>query len=453
MYKDEVLDQLASNANVAQFVSFGPGEDQRYSRVFGYNANIKFKNTISAVEALLGASPEASINVRSFKPDQLQGNEFHYGIKDSSIALAHIRRLTSEGFFVIINETIDVDDGGVSGALQGGCIEFAPGVTPRFVEKDSDTPIPSLPIKLALDLLEIVYGFRPDLDYHEGHRVEFSIHPKARGWCHQHTIIWEVEELEEISIPPHFVWPNPFSQFLGDKVYGLLVAALLGAPVPRVTSFSRNPLLPIYTFGSPTGSGSLWTRTCPKVQEPGRFTTVQGWEDPYALMDSDDPERRSIASCLVQEGVESLYSGALITDADGKRLVEGVRGFGDRFMQGEIAAEALPEKVLADLNSQYDVLSKTLEDVRFEWAHDGSQVWILQLHKGRSISSGRIIVPGEASSWLEYKVGSRLSELRSLVEQALQTGSGINVIGHVGMSSHVADVLRKASIPAKMIDQ
>ena len=122
-------------------------------------------------------------------------------------------------------------------------------------------------------------------------------------------------------------------------------------------------------------------------------------------------------------------------------------------MQGEIAAEALPEKVLADLNSQYDVLSKTLEDVRFEWAHDGSQVWILQLHKGRSISSGRIIVPGEASSWLEYKVGSRLSELRSLVEQALQTGSGINVIGHVGMSSHVADVLRKASIPAKMIDQ
>jgi hypothetical protein len=295
MFKDEVLDKMATDANVAQFVSFGPDEGQRYSRIFGFEPNHMFNSMQEAVDALLQSSPERSINVRSFKPDQLQGNEFHYGLTDASAAITHVERLLQDEYFVIVNETVDVDDGGVSGALQGGCIEFAPGVTPRFVEKDSDTSVPSIPIRLAIDLLEVVYGFQPALNYPKGHRVEFSVHPKPRGWRHQHTIIWEVEEVEEVSIAPHWIWPNPFSQFMGDKVYGLLIAYLLGAPVPRVTFFSRNPLLSISTFGSPTGSGSFWTRTCPKIQEPGKFTTLQGWKDPYALMDSDDPEGNSIA--------------------------------------------------------------------------------------------------------------------------------------------------------------
>lgn len=450
MYKDEILDQLAENANVAQFVSFGPDGDQRFSRVFGRQANAKFKTTLDAVEALLEASPESSINVRSFKPDQPQGNEFHYGISQTSQAVGHIQRLTSEGFHVIINETIDVNDGGVSGALQGGCLEFAPGVTPRFVEKDSKEPISSIPIALALNMMEIVYGFRPDLDYPKGCRVEFSIHPKPRGWHHRHTIIWEIEEVEETSINPLFIWPNPFSQFIGDKVYGLLVAHVLNAPVPRLTSFSREPLLGIYSFGSPTGSGSLWTRTCPRIQEPGRFTTIHGWTDPYSLMDSEDPTRTSIASCIVQEGVESVFSGALITESSGERLIEGVQGFGDRFMQGSVAAENLPTNVTGALNNLYDNLAETLGDIRFEWAFDGTKAWILQLHKGRSMSSGRTIVPGEPFSWTTFEVGSGLPKLRSLVRQAVKNNSGIFVKGHVGMSSHVADILRKASVPAKM---
>ncbi len=450
MLKDETLNSLADNANVAQFVSFGPNGMQRFARVFGFSANHDFGSVEQAVSALLASSPETSVNIRSFRPDQLQGNEFHYGLKNPGEISHHVLRLTSIGFYVIINETVDVDDGGVSGVLQGGCLEFAPGVIPRFVEKDSPYPISSLPKDIGLAMLEAVYGFRPSLDYPEGFRVEFSTHPKARGWRHLHTIIWEVEELEEVPIPPYYAWPNLFSCFLGDKAYGLLLASLKGLSVPRTTFFSRNSRLGLFTFGEPTGSGEIWTRTCPKVQEPGRFTTVHKWEDPFALMDKDDPESHFLASCIVQEGVESIYSGAALTDFTGNLILEGVKGFGDQFMQGKAKAEALPEELQIALRKVYENAYNIFGDVRFEWAYDGRQVWILQLHVGRSVSSGRTIVPGEAGRWIEFEVEKGLEALRAIVDQASKGNYGISIVGHVGMSSHVADVLRKAGVPAKM---
>ncbi|MDD2466187.1 MAG: hypothetical protein PHI97_19485 [Desulfobulbus sp.] len=451
MYKDEILNKLADDANVAQFVSFAPNGSQRFSRVFGFDANCKFDSLSVAVSALLQSSPEKSINVRSFKPDQPQGNEFHYGLTEPQVAIDHIIRLTVAGFHVIINETVDVDDGGVSGVLQGGCLEFAPGVIPRFVDKDSDTPVSTLPKDLAVELLKTVYGFYPKLEYPSGYRVEFSIHPKVRGWQHQHTIIWEVEKVSEVSIQPYLSWPNLFSMFLGDKIYGLLLAHLYGALVPRTTCFSRNNQIGLFTFGHPTGSGEVWTRTCPKVQEPGRFSTVHNWVDPFSLMNRDDPSRESIVSCIVQEGVESKYSGALITDSEGMPIIEGVKGFGDKFMQGTVAGQNIPTDVISALNEQYEFLSKQMGPVRFEWAFDGTQVWVLQLHTGRSVSSSRVIVPGEPLEWLQFIVGSPLNLLRNLVQNAKKNNSGLKVVGNVGMSSHVADILRKAQVPSVIV--
>jgi hypothetical protein len=450
MFKDEILNKLADSANVAQFISFGPNAEQRFSRVSGFSANHDFGSVSQAAAALISASPEKSVNVRSFRPGRPQGNEFHYGLTLLDVVISHITRLTGSGFYVIINETVDVNDGGVSGVLQGGCLEFAPGVIPRFVEKDSKYPISSLPKDLGLEMLETVYGFKPSLHYPEGYRAEFSIHPKARGWHHKHTIIWEVEQVEEISITPYYIWPNLFSCFIGDKAYGLLLAHLKGLAVPRTTFFPRNSRLGLFTFGKPTGSGEKWTRTCPKIQEPGRFSTIHKWVDPFEFMEKDDPDNQYLASCIVQEGVESIYSGAVITDSDGNLILEGVKGFGDQFMLGKARADILPNELQDALRQVYKTAFNLLGDVRFEWAYDGTQIWILQLHVGRSISSGRIIVPGERKKWLDFEVDKGLEELRATVAMASKENFGISLRGHVGMSSHVADVLRKAGIPARM---
>ena len=131
MYKDQVLDSLASTANIAQFVSFSPELEQRFSCVFGFEQNHLFSSTLEAITALLQASPEKSVNVRSFRPDQPQGNEFHYGLINPQDALAHVKRLAGIGFYTIVNETVDINDGGVSGVLQGGCMVGT--YLPRFL--------------------------------------------------------------------------------------------------------------------------------------------------------------------------------------------------------------------------------------------------------------------------------------------------------------------------------
>src|SRR5207249_2890111 len=126
------------------FVSFGPGATlpQRYSRVYGVGPNHIFDTAISAVEALLAASAEHSVNVRSFDPNQPQAHEFLYGLKSATDVVDALRMLAGSGLHTIVNETIDVNDGGVSGVALGDIVEFAPGDTPRAVEKPGTVAFP-----------------------------------------------------------------------------------------------------------------------------------------------------------------------------------------------------------------------------------------------------------------------------------------------------------------------
>src|SRR6266849_8518713 len=158
-FKDEALDRLAAYGNVAQFVSFDPHLRPRFSRIVHHPPNESLEVGL-AVRSLIQASPERKVNVRSFKPDNFQGNEFIYGLSDASAVVDQIRRLAGLGFFIIVNETVDVNDGGVSGVAQGSVIEFAPGGTPRVV--DSARPV-SLRLATGLSVLTSVYGFEPEL--------------------------------------------------------------------------------------------------------------------------------------------------------------------------------------------------------------------------------------------------------------------------------------------------
>ena len=121
--KDRSLDELARVGNVAQFVSFAPEHGkavQQFSRVAGYEPNQKFATNYDAIGSLLSASPDGTINLRSFTPDSPRSRDFYYGIANVEEAYALAERLSSEGLFVIANETVDVSDGGVSGVIQGG---------------------------------------------------------------------------------------------------------------------------------------------------------------------------------------------------------------------------------------------------------------------------------------------------------------------------------------------
>src|SRR5262245_22233536 len=115
--KDRSLDELARVGNVAQFVSFAPENGrpvQQYSRVAGFEPNHVFSDVREGMNLLLSASPDRTVNIRSYEPTSPRTRDFHYGIAKAEDAVALAERLSEEGVFVIANETVDISDGGVS---------------------------------------------------------------------------------------------------------------------------------------------------------------------------------------------------------------------------------------------------------------------------------------------------------------------------------------------------
>jgi hypothetical protein len=445
LYKDTILDETARAGNVAQFVSFNPELRFRYSRVRGFEDNHRFASVYEAAASLLAASTESAVNIRSFDPYFPESRKFIYGLTDPTSVASEVERLASEGLHTIINETVDVEDGGVSGVVLGDVVEFAPKDTPRAVEKPG---VASFSRELAFTLLKTVYGFAPELNYPTSYRVEFSVHPLRRGVRNQHTIVWQFEEVGETTHGPSMVWPNRFSRFVGDKVFGLLMADLIGLPVPATLVIPRE--LEPFRFGRQTGTAEVWIRTAPTEKQPGKFTTQRGWMDPFALLAREDPDGTAIASVLAQEGVDAQYSGALVPAEDGEPIIEGVRGWGDEFMVGKMAPETLPHPVITAVKTLFEKATARLGPVRMEWVFDGQEAWVVQLHRGALEGSGETIVPGEPVRFHPFNVSEGIEVFRNFAEDIQTKREGIILVGNVGVTSHFGDILRRLGIPSKI---
>ena len=450
-FKDAILNQLANNQNVAQFISFAPGTKlkQRFTRIIGLPPNHTFPSPKEAIEELLKNSDDNLVNIRTYRPDHPKGSQFFYGKNNPDEILQILENQAGNGLYTIVNETIDVEDGGVSGVLLGNVMEVAPYDTPQCVDLPG---VCSLPKNIALTILENVYGFRPNLNFDPETRVEFSIHPRKRGLHREHTIIWEKEKIEHIANETDITWPNRFSQMIGDKVFGLLIADAIGLPVPQATVISR--AIAPFKFGRITEKWDMWIRTCPKIRVPGKFPTICGWGDPFEFMNFANTEisNKDIASLLAQDGVYPEYSGSLISGNNGEPLIEGIKGRGDKFMIGQAKPEKLPDEVIDAVSKQYKNAYRNLGPIEMEWVYDGLVVWVLQLHKSNKNIGGKgnVIYPGTPKSFYEFDVEKGLEELRALIGKLEGSDRGIILKGNVGVTSHFGDLLRSARIPSRV---
>lgn len=440
--KDRVLADLASSYNVALFASFSPGEPV-IRHFVSRTPDEAPRRLEEAVSRLLAESHEGSLNVRTFRTLESKSSPFVYGLKTEASVVETVRRLAAEGYYTIVNETIDIHDGGISGVRLGGIVEFAPDTTPRGVE---NADVVRMSVTLANELLTTIYGFPVEVPGSGRERIEFSIHPDRVGYRRSHLCVWEAETVREFEVEATPAWPNDFSRLIGDKSFGLLIAHLAGAPVPHTTVVSRR--IAPFSFGERTSSGEWWVRTAPRQQEAGLFTTRRGWADPFDLLAREDPDRSRISAILAQEGVPATYSGATLPREAQDDIVEGVRGAGERFMLGEEPPTALPTEVVSAVRSTLGRLTTALGPVRIEWAFDGRTAWVLQLHRvGAEPPS--TLSPGHASTWVEFEPKRGLAALRELVAGLSGSDTGVLVTGRVGVTSHVGDLLRKAGIPAR----
>jgi hypothetical protein len=255
--------------------------------------------------------------------------------------------------------------------------------------------------------------------------------------------------VEPISLEAQLAWPNKFSRFLGGQAFGLLVADALGLLVPHTTVIGRH--VAPFSFGRSTETHEYWTRTAPGEQVPGHFTTQRGWMDPFKLLSEEDPDGASIVSILSQEGVDAVFAGAAIETETGDIVIEGVKGTGDAFMQGREAPASLPAQVEQDVAELHREARKSLGPLRFEWVHDGGRVWIVQMHRGASASNGRTIYPGHPVVEHEFPVSEGLEALRQLIAQLDPARDGVVLLGEVGLTSHLGDVLRRARIASRIV--
>jgi hypothetical protein len=463
MLKDQKLDEFAQRGvNIAQFVSFAPDGKKRYSRIRGTDPTHRFASVEKAIQAILDTGAPF-VNIRCFLPTKPDGNPFFMGRHEKWSSVTDIadgvRALCGNGYHVLINEDININDGGFSGVVMGEIAEFAPMDTPRCVEKTSEPRCAILPRRVMQQLVHVVYQRRVGFPYSRNHRIEFSVHPGPVGYLREPHIMWQEEAIERGTGPRETFprWPNRYSIVMGDKAYGLLMAHLYGLRVPFTRVTGR--IIPPFEFGELTGDGnSHWIRTCPRVQQPGKFSTEDHWVDPFALMQREDPDGSNIAAIIQQNNVvaEHGYSGAAITGADGSLIVEGVSGRGDKFMVGDARVSDLPVYVIDAVTQLWERAKELFGPVRFEWVYDAKNtLWVVQLHAGTSSSMGSIIYPGEPSqSWERYDVANGLEGLRSLVRKLETTrGSGINgviLVGNVGITSHFGDLLRRARIPSRL---
>lgn len=458
--KDEKLNVLISNniANIAQYISIEPnsGLKAKFVHISGLS-NKENMSTKELIKKLIETAPSKSVNIRSFSSSARKGNTLilNRKIEDIDDILSTIDTNSQMGKYSIINENISIHDGGVSGVVLGNIIEFCPDDTPKCVDKDG---VCSLPRELGMKILNTVYGFSPVLKFDANFRIEFSIHPSRQGVKKEHTIIWEYEYYKKIESEAKISWPNRFSKFIGDKVFGLLIADALGLMVPKTTVVSRK--IAPFSFGRETGLFEKWIRTCPITKEPGKYYSGMNWMDPFVLMNQEEAKGENdinIASLLSQDAVEAIYSGAsFIRLNDKEDLIEGVKGRGDKFMLGKQNNESLPVNVIdavRNINDQLRIFHNELGDVSIEWVFDGLNVWVVQLNQlkieypNNGVGS-QIIVSGTPTHYEKFFVKDGLDELRSRIDYHKDKNIGIELIGNVGLTSHFGDLLRLVNIPA-----
>ncbi|MBD3177844.1 MAG: hypothetical protein GF320_21935 [Armatimonadia bacterium] len=436
--KDTALVELAKDGfNVAQFISWSPGV-QRHSAIRGFPLDHPFDDVRALLEVV------GSVNLRTWRHDRLEGCPFIYGVDKAPMAHARIEHFGHEGYRVIANETIDVNDGGVSGVTHGDVTEFAPNSTPRCVEEGDAARLPTV---VAWGMLHDVYGtIAPIPIGSAAARYEWSVHPQAVGYHQRRHVIWQRTDAD----PPPCggevgPWPNAFSRFIGDKAYGLMVASRLGAMVPRTRVITRGGL--VFAFGPRPGRREdddirPWWRTCPRVREPGRHPTWHGYEtDPIAMLGRLNSD---VASVLIQEPIPAEYSGAASWRPGEPVLIEGVEGEGEDYMLGQEAPTELPGAVVEQVERVVQGFRHAIESGEIEWVR-GSHgvVVVVQLHSRVPDSMYREV----EESWKRVHPGGGIRAVRSAAEAAQREGVGVALTRPVGRTSHMAQILDRAEVP------
>lgn len=432
--KDEALFQLSRKRNVANFASFYPEGKIRFQVL---PENKKVKTLEGAIAALLR---KGKVNIRSFRGNET-GNPFMTGLDDADEIARKANMLMNEGFYIILNEDIPRHGRMASGVICGNQVEFAPCDTPRCVEREcSCMPADWAETMLSRWLSARVFLPRPK------ERLEFSVYPYGVGARNGNVVFWE--RGEKCSMKINIIQPDQFSRHIGDKAWGLFLAwsarGGLDINIPECVVYKKGYGMPFLSFGEDTGSENVWTRTCPKVAMPGKYATLKGFHDPFKLMEKEDPTGDELNCVMIQREVNAKWSGAAWKNGNVLNI-EGVPGFGDDFMLAKKNPLVPPPDIYSEVEKLLKILSRLFKKgVKIEWVFDGEKLWLVQMHVEDIVFEPD---KSKVDKWIGWNPSDGLDVLREIIKNNPE--SGVILHERIGLSSHAADIIRKAKVPVR----
>ena len=449
LYKDEGIFNLSNNFNVARFVSFENKLPLKI-RYCVLDDNYQTNNPKEAIDFLLNKC--SKVNVRSFDPEKPEGNPFIQNLKSTNDVLNCIEKLIKQkNLYIIVNESIDEHDGGISGVYFNNVIEFSPDATPRCVDSNN-IKTTLLPYNLSKKIIDSIYGVTPDFSNFKDTRIEFSIHPNKCGFKNSNTIIWQIEEKKNTNnIKINISWPTNFSKMIGDKTFGLLIADSINLNVPETTVFN-NRLNP-FSFGNKTSLNGVRTRTCPEIKEPGYYPSYKSFVDPINLLktlNKNKPQNiTEVKSVIIQNSIDSLYSGRAICkdllDID----IDGVFGDGDDFMLGKDKSCEIPENIKNEIYNIFKKIYQYVGKSSIEWVFDkNNKLWIVQLNK----INDNCIKYNKNMEYIDFYYKDNIEEFRNFVVELKDKNKGINLYGNVSPLSHIGEISEMYQINVNYIN-
>jgi signal transduction histidine kinase len=70
-------------------------------------------------------------------------------------------------------------------------------------------------------------------------------------------------------------------------------------------------------------------------------------------------------------------------------------------------------------------------------------------HHGATVSTTGVLVPGEAARWIAVDLSEGLEHVREILRN-LRPQNGLILSGGIGLTRHVAEVIRRAGVPARV---
>lgn len=355
---DQKLFRIAQKYNTPAFASYGPDNHFRFRVV---SSRYPKPSCVDSAVKVVSENGKCPLNICGFTEKEVKTCANNLNQEQ---ALAKARDYMCDGLNVLISECLPENFTMVSGLARHGRVMLSLGA--QYFDNCSN-----IPVAWGNKILSAMLGIDTKIPATKGKQICFSAYSRPVGVRSQNIVV--LEEKDGGKKEQTFINPNdPFANLFGEDAWGLILAWAAGFNVPKTSLFLPNIFYPFISFGTDTGQKEAWTKTCPSKDAAARQSTIQGFQDPFLLMQGQK------LSCMIQQDIRPQWAGKVRVYGR-ETAIPRLKSFSDPNMpQGEDERK-IPNYLRHNIH-QWCCKIREIFNSNFEisWVYDGEDFWLLR---------------------------------------------------------------------------